>query len=151
VHPGVRRLKLQTGQREYRQPAGPGITKPRHPRPLARPLGLVAIEEAGLQHERACSDANDRHRPLQDLREVVVYRIAEDRTGHRIVGSERREALSYRGGNQGLSQRLSRRQHDLVHVGVRMAPVDETFTPVAWGELTLRNGETLEIDRGEEP
>ena len=58
------------------------------------PLGLVAVEEAGLRGDRPGAYRRDGDGPLEDLRQVMVHGIPEERPDHRIVGAERRESLA---------------------------------------------------------
>ena len=42
-------------------------------------------------------------------------------------------------------------EHQLVQVGVRVSPVHEPLTPVAGGELSLRDGGALKVENAGEP
>src|SRR5438309_1908056 len=82
---------------------------------------------------RARAHGGDRQGALEDLRQMVIDRVLEKRPSHRVVGAERREPLagSHRkpGGAAAVAKDVGS-EHQLVQVGVRMAAVDEPFTPV---------------------
>jgi hypothetical protein len=117
---------------------------------LAGPLRLITVEESGLQHDRASVYTQNSDGSLQNLRQVMVDRIAQDRTGHGIIGAERCKALPCRQGYHGGADGLLKRQHDLMDVGMGMPPIDKAFAPVAEPQLTIGNGEALEIQGGSE-
>src|SRR4051795_4007472 len=81
----------------------------------------------------------------------MVYRIAERGARHRVIGPERSKALPSRERNRCDSERLVIAEHQLMGVGVGVPPVHEALTPISRRQLSLRNGEPLQIERGPEP
>ena len=116
-------------------------------------LGLVAVEQAGLEHDRPASNTSDHNRPLQNLCQMVIDRVADHRPDHGVIGSERREPLTA-GEREPCcaidpAQQVVGREHELVQIGVGVTPIDESLAPCAWGQLAFRNGKAFEIDRGQ--
>jgi hypothetical protein len=152
---GVRALQLESGNRLQRQPSGPRVSKTAQQWPLTRPLRLIAIEETHFGHARARPHTQDGNRAFENLGQVMVYWIAENRPRHWVVGPERSEPLSghqrHPGGAIDASQGIVEGGDQLVDVGMGMPAVDEPFTPVAGGELTLRDGEPLQVECAQHP
>jgi hypothetical protein len=147
-------LQLELAGRPDREPARPGIAKPADPGPLARTLRLVAVEQTALQHHRSGPHPGHRDGALENLSQVVIHRIAKRGARHWIVGAERGESLPRGKGHAGplieLAEQVVERKHQLVDVGVRVTPVDEPFAPRTGRKLTLGNGETFEVQSGQQ-
>ena len=95
VHVGVRALELEPGDRVSPEPRGPRVAESStDPRPLARALGLVAVEEPDLPGHEPGPRRRNRDGPLQDLRQVMIDGETEKRADHRVVGAERSESLA---------------------------------------------------------
>jgi hypothetical protein len=99
--------------------------------------------------------AGDDDRPLQDLGEVVIHGISNDRARHRVISSERRKSLpngerdSHSTGSS--AQHLLTSEHQLVDVCVWMSTVYETLAPGARRELPITDREPFEIERAYKP
>src|SRR5690606_19867188 len=82
------------------------------------------------------------------LGQVMVRRILDGGTRHRVIRTVRREPLS-----PGNRQRSAghvpeiEAQHNFVKEGVRMTLVQETLTPAAECQLAIRLRKTLEVQR----
>ena len=102
---------------------------------------------------RTAIDRADRHRPLQDLGQVVIDRVAQDRPAHRVVRAEGGEPLPSGqrkpSGSIGPAEQVVGAEEQLVDVGVRVAAIDEAFAPGAGGELALADRGALEIESRE--
>src|SRR6476659_8557164 len=95
MHVRVRPLHRAARNELAREARAPGVAEPpADPGPLAGPFGLVAVEEAGLRGDGPRAYRRDGNGTLEDLRQVMVHGIAEERPDHRIVGAERREAFA---------------------------------------------------------
>ncbi len=118
-------------------------------------LRLISVEQRRLEADRPGPDLANGDRPLQDLRQMMVYRVADDRPHHRVVGPEGHEPLPDRDGcldpSKPVGDPLRPGKHQLVHIGMGVSPVDESLAPGAEGELTIREGETFQIHAAHEP
>src|SRR5947209_7500865 len=127
---GARTLNVDSRARLRADPDGPGITEAREQRPLAWPLGLIPIEERRLDARGAGLQPGAHQRALENLAPVMVHGKANRGTVHRVVRSERHEALAcgeraarpvHRSGDGGENQ--------LMRVGMRMTALVESLAP----------------------
>ena len=124
----------------------PGIAEAVPGRPRSGGDRLVAVEDRPLQGHPAEPYPRHRHRPLEDLAQVMVDREQHGRPRHRIVRAERHEALPGRDEDV----RPAAHEHQFVHERVRVTAVCEALAPVARGELPVRDGVLLEVRGGDE-
>jgi hypothetical protein len=147
---GMRHLELEPGDRISPETRGPRVAESSaDSRPLARALGLVAVEESDLPRYEPRPRRRNRDGPLQDLRHVMIDGETEKRTDHRVVGAKWSESLA--GADREtdgivFAEEIVRGEDELVDVGVWMAAVHEPLAPVARGELAAAYGCPLEVE-----
>jgi hypothetical protein len=85
----------------------------------------------------------------------MVDRVPEEGPDHGIVRAERRESLAQAEGEPPVAVRGAKQvltaQHQLMQVGMRVAPVDEPFARDAGGQLALPHRRAFEVEHPGEP
>ena len=113
-------------------PDRPGIAEPFQVGPLIRFLRFIPVEQRAFQKHTVPPDLAQQYRTLEDLGQVVIHRVSDHRPRHRIVGAEAGESLPRSGAElPGPMPGRCPGEHQLVHGGMGVAAIDESFAPVA--------------------
>ena len=126
---------------------GPRVAESRQARERRGRRGLVASERRSFEHQGAQTRRANGERSLEDLREMVIDRILDQRPHHRVVRPERCEAAADTRGQCERSSLLHSCRYELVQVGVRVATVDEALAIRTGVQLAVAHRQPLSVQR----